>query len=69
MDLSTRYLGLDLGCPLVASASPLALDLGNLRRMEEAGAGAVVLPSIFQEDIENDIEEMERLVAESNPEA
>jgi len=69
MDLSTRYLGLDLKCPLVASASPLALDLGNLRRMEEAGAGAVVLPSIFQEDIENDIEEMERLVAESNPEA
>ena len=69
MDLSTRYLGLDLKCPLVASASPLALDLGNLRRMEDAGAGAVVLPSIFQEDIENDIDQMERLVAESNPEA
>lgn len=69
MDLSTRYLGLDLKSPLVASASPLTLDLGNLRQLEDCGAGAVVLPSLFQEDIENEIEEMERLVAEGNSES
>lgn len=69
MDLSTRYLGLPLKSPLVVSASPLSLDVGNVRRFEDLGAGAVVLPSIFQEDIENEIEEMERLVAEGNSEA
>lgn len=69
MDLSTRYLGLDLKNPLVASASPLALDLGNCRRLEDCGAAAIVLPSIFQEDIENEVEEMERLICEGNAEA
>ncbi|TAN60869.1 MAG: dihydroorotate dehydrogenase-like protein [Magnetospirillum sp.] len=69
MDLSTRYLGLDLKNPLVVSASPLGLDLGNVRKLEDLGAAAIVLPSIFQEDIENEIDEMERLVAEGNSEA
>jgi len=69
MDLSTRYLGLDLKNPLVVSASPLGLDLGNIRKLEDFGAAAIVLPSIFQEDIENEIDEMERLVAEGNSEA
>ncbi|MDO8606199.1 MAG: dihydroorotate dehydrogenase-like protein [Phaeospirillum sp.] len=69
MDLSTRYLGLDLKNPLVVSASPLGLDLGNVRKLEDFGAAAIVLPSIFQEDIENEIDEMERLVAEGNSEA
>jgi len=50
-DLSTTYLGLALSSPLVASASPLCEDLGNLRRMEEAGAAAVVLHSLFEEQI------------------
>ena len=54
IDLSTRYLGLDLGSPLVPSASPLARDLANLRRMEESGAGAVVLHSLFEEQIEQE---------------
>jgi dihydroorotate dehydrogenase (fumarate) len=62
MDLSTRYLGLDLPSPLVASASPLTLDLGNIRALEDAGAGAVVLPSIFQEQIEAETEETERML-------
>jgi dihydroorotate dehydrogenase (fumarate) len=48
MDLSTRYLGLKLRNPLVASASPLNLDLGTIRALEDYGAGAVVLPSIFR---------------------
>ena len=50
-DLSTTYLGLALSSPLVASASPLCEDLGNLRRMEEAGAAAVVLHSLFEEQL------------------
>ena len=45
IDLSTRYLGLTLRNPLVVSASPLSEDLDNIRRMEDAGAAAVVLHS------------------------
>ena len=52
IDLSTRYLGLDLVSPLVASASPLCESIDNLRRMQDAGAGAVVLHSLFEEQIE-----------------
>ncbi len=51
IDLSTRYLGLRLSSPLVASAGPLCEDVGNIRRMEDAGAAAVVLPSLFEEQI------------------
>lgn len=51
IDLSTRYLGLALSSPLVASASPLCEELANIRRMEDAGASAVVLPSLFEEQI------------------
>jgi dihydroorotate dehydrogenase (fumarate) len=52
MDLATRYMGLELKNPLVASASPLTGELDSLRRLEDAGAAALVLPSLFQEDIE-----------------
>ena len=51
IDLSTFYLGRKLRSPLVASSSPLCKDLGNLQKMEEAGAGAVVLHSLFEEQI------------------
>jgi dihydroorotate dehydrogenase (fumarate) len=50
-DFSTTYLGLKLCSPLVPSASPLSRSLDNLKRMEEAGAGAVVLYSLFEEQI------------------
>ena len=50
-DLRTRYLGLELQSPLVASASPLTGSLEGLRRLEVAGAGAVVLPSLFEEEL------------------
>jgi dihydroorotate dehydrogenase (fumarate) len=53
-DLSTRYLGLELSSPLVASASPMTGDLDALQRLEDAGAGAVVLPSLFEEQIEHE---------------
>ena len=51
MDLSTRYLGLNLRSPLVPSASPLSDDVGNIKRMEDAGAGAIVLHSLFEEQL------------------
>ena len=50
-DLRTRYLGLELPSPLVASSSPLTGSLDGLRRLEAAGAGAVVLPSLIEEDL------------------
>jgi dihydroorotate dehydrogenase (fumarate) len=50
-DLRTRYLGLELRSPLVASSSPLTGSLDGLRRLEAAGAGAVVLPSLFEEEL------------------
>lgn len=71
-DLSTRYLGLELRSPLVASASPLTGELEGLRRVERAGAGAVVLPSLFEEQLEHDALELDRMLstgAESFPEA
>lgn len=54
VDISTNYLGLDLANPLVASSSPLTGNLESLHRLEEAGAAAVVLPSLFEEQIEHD---------------
>ena len=51
IDLSTRYLGLDLAHPVVPSASPLSQTLDGIRRMEDAGASAVVMYSLFEEQI------------------
>ncbi len=51
-DLSTAYLGLKLRSPIVVSACTLSQELDNLRRMEAAGAGAIVLYSLFEEQIE-----------------
>ena len=51
IDLSTSYLGLSLPSPLVASAGPLCEALDNIRRMEDAGAAAAVLHSLFEEQI------------------
>jgi dihydroorotate dehydrogenase (fumarate) len=59
-DLSTRYLGLSLANPLVASPSPLCEDLDNIRRMEDAGAAAVVLRSLFEEQIELESQHLDR---------
>jgi len=50
-DLRTRYLGMELRSPLVASSSPLTGSLDGLRRLEAAGVGAVVLPSLFEEEL------------------
>jgi dihydroorotate dehydrogenase (fumarate) len=54
VDLRTRYLGLDLANPIVPSASPLGQRIETLHRLEDAGAAAVVLPSLFEEQIEHE---------------
>jgi dihydroorotate dehydrogenase (fumarate) len=51
IDLSTKYLGLHLKNPIVASASPLCDSLDNIRRLEDHGIAAVVLPSLFEEQL------------------
>jgi dihydroorotate dehydrogenase (fumarate) len=62
-DLSTIYLGIRLKTPLVPSASPLSRDLDTLRRMEDAGASAVVLPSLFEEQIVHESHELDFFLA------
>ena len=52
MNLQTDYLGLKLEHPIVASASPLSRELDGIRRLEDAGAAAAVMPSVYQEEIE-----------------
>jgi len=54
VDLSTSYLGLSLKNPLVASASPLSKKVDSVRRLEDAGIGAVVMYSLFEEQIEHE---------------
>jgi dihydroorotate dehydrogenase (fumarate) len=72
MDLTTTYLGMPLKNPLIASASPLTRDVGDIRRLEDAGAAAVVLPSIFEEQIRYEMDEADRMTevgTDSHPEA
>jgi len=72
IDLSTTYLGLKLKNPLVASSSPMCENVDNVRRLEDAGAAAVVLPSLFEEQIELESDELDRFLmqgAELSPEA
>ncbi len=54
VDLSTTYLGLELAHPIVPSASPITGSLDSLRVLQDAGAPAVVLPSLFEEQIEHE---------------
>jgi dihydroorotate dehydrogenase (fumarate) len=71
-DLATTYLGLNLRSPLVASASPLTGRLEGLLALERAGAAAVVLPSLFEEEVEDEsmrLHERLELGAQSFPEA
>jgi dihydroorotate dehydrogenase (fumarate) len=72
MDLSTTYMGLALRNPLVASPSPLSYSLDGIRRLEDGGAGAIVLFSLFEEQLRERAVQAIRLVesaAESFPEA
>src|ERR1051325_1537820 len=66
IDLSTSYLGLKLKNQLVASPSPMCEDVGNICRMEDAGAAAVVLHSLFEEQIDIENDELDRFIMESS---
>jgi dihydroorotate dehydrogenase (fumarate) len=61
-DLSTSYLGLSLKNPLVVSPSPLCEDLGAIRKMEDAGASAVVLHSLFEEQLSINSQDLDRFL-------
>ena len=63
-DLHTEHLGLELRNPVVLSACPLSEDAGTLRELEEAGIGAVVLRSLFEEQIESEAMELHGLLEE-----
>lgn len=65
-DLRTRYLGLELKNPLVPSSSPLSRHVDRVLRLEDAGAGAVVMHSLFEEDVRNDEQMLDRFLV--NPE-
>ena len=62
IDLSTEYLGLKLANPLVPSSSPLTGEFDSARQLEDAGASAMVLPSLFEEAIEYEQKQLERFV-------
>ena len=65
-NLSTKYLGLKLKNPLVASASPHCKEIANIRKMEDCGASAVVLHSLFEEQINIESNELDRMLWDSS---
>jgi dihydroorotate dehydrogenase (fumarate) len=72
MDLTTRYLGMNLRTPLVPSASPLSDELDNIKRMEDSGASAVVMHSVFEEQVKGEQEAVQQHLmygADSFPES
>ncbi len=72
MDLSTTYMGLKLDSPLVPSSSPLTGDVEQVRRLADGGAGAIVLPSLFEEQVRHDADELDHYLqygAERFPES
>jgi len=72
MDLSTTYLGLKLRTPLVVAASPLSEEIDSIKQLEDAGASAVVLYSLFEEQLRQDSAELNQNMEQgtfSTPEA
>ncbi len=72
VDMSSRYMGLELENPVGAAASPMTGSIDSLKRLEDAGVSAVVLPSIFEEQIEHEEMATHNLMlagAELSPEA
>jgi dihydroorotate dehydrogenase (fumarate) len=66
MDLTTSYLGLEIKSPLVPSASPLSRSLDMARELEDAGAGAIVMWSLFEEAITAESETMARFLSQQD---
>ena len=72
MDLSTTYLSLKLRTPLIVAASPLSEEIDSIKQLEEAGASAVVLYSLFEEQLRQDSVELAQNLEQgtfSTPEA
>ena len=72
LDLTTQYLNLSLRTPLVASASPLSHELADIRRLEDSGASAIVLYSLFEEQLRQESLELDFYLSEgseSHPES
>jgi dihydroorotate dehydrogenase (fumarate) len=63
MDLSTTYLGLKLKNPIVPSASPLSHHLDTMKRLEDSGAAAIVMYSLFEEQIEHETKELDHYMS------
>ncbi|HEY9188860.1 MAG TPA: dihydroorotate dehydrogenase-like protein [Bacteroidota bacterium] len=63
MDLTTKYLGLDLKNPIVPSAGPLSKSLDNVRILEDSGASAIVMFSLFEEQIAHEAAELEHYLS------
>lgn len=66
MDLSTTYMGLKLKNPIVPSASPMSRDIGTIKALEDAGASAIVLYSLFEEQIEHEALELDYLTTQGS---
>lgn len=66
VDLTTSYLGFDLKNPLIASSSPLTKDCDSVKRLEDAGIGAVVLHSLFEEQINYEMQQLDHFLFHSN---
>ncbi|MBT3205541.1 MAG: dihydroorotate dehydrogenase-like protein [Gammaproteobacteria bacterium] len=62
MDLSTQYMGLDLKNPIVASSSPLTWALESSLALQKAGAAAIIMPSLFEEQIEHEQAQLDRFI-------
>lgn len=62
IDLTTQYLGLALNNPLVASSSTLTGNIDDAKRLEDAGAAAIVLPSLFEESVQHEQKQLEKYV-------
>lgn len=62
VDLKTEFLGLELSNPLIPSSSPLTGDLTRARRLEDAGASAIVMPSLFEEEVRQSEESIARFL-------
>ena len=63
IDLTTKYMGLDLKNPLVASASPLSKKVETAKKLEEAGVSAVVMYSLFEEQITHDSRQLDHFLS------
>lgn len=62
IDLTTNYLGLSLKNPLIASSSPLTGNFDDVRRLEDAGVAAIVLPSLFEENVSSEQRQLDKYV-------